>query len=166
MPVVIWNLVFLSEFFKEVFRTFFTQVTYCDPPAYFTFSSLIYDLFQVLRFNTVWKVSVFGVILVRIQSECGKIQTRITPNTDTFYAVQSLQITKFGYFEVPWLHYTPAISGCRVWTILEKRYGNVFPTECRGSEISFSLTHIQFSSKSKLCQYTKGNPGTETWMKD
>ena len=24
---------------------------------------------------------------LRIQSECGKIQTRITPNTDTFYAV-------------------------------------------------------------------------------
>ena len=49
---------------------------------------------------TAWKVSVFGVILVRIfsyshwigvslriQSKCGKIRTRITPNTDTFYAV-------------------------------------------------------------------------------
>ena len=24
---------------------------------------------------------------LRIQSKCGKIQTRITPNTDTFYAV-------------------------------------------------------------------------------
>ena len=33
-----------------------------------------------------WKVSVFGVILVCIQSECGKIRTRITLNTDTFYA--------------------------------------------------------------------------------
>ena len=30
------------------------------------------------------KVSVFGVI----QSECGKMQTTITPNTDTFYAVE------------------------------------------------------------------------------
>ena len=29
------------------------------------------------------KVSIFGVI----QSECGKIRSRITPNTDTFYAV-------------------------------------------------------------------------------
>ena len=28
-------------------------------------------------------------ISVRIQSECGKIGTRITPNTDTFYAVFS-----------------------------------------------------------------------------
>ena len=50
-----------------------------------------------------WKVCVFGVILVRIfshsdwiwsdtaslriQSECRKMRTRITPNTDTLYAV-------------------------------------------------------------------------------
>ena len=44
------------------------------------------------------KVSVFGVILVRIfqhsdwirrdsQSECGKMRTRITPNMDTFHTV-------------------------------------------------------------------------------
>ena len=50
---------------------------------------------------TAWKVSVFRVYLVRIfphldwygvspriQSECGKIQTRKTPNMDTFHAVQ------------------------------------------------------------------------------
>ena len=53
--------------------------------------------------HTAWKVSVFGVILVRIfphsdwirrdteyfsiQSKWGKMQTRITPNTNTFYAV-------------------------------------------------------------------------------
>ena len=36
------------------------------------------------------KVSVFGVILVRIQSKCGKIQTGITPNTDTLYTVLTL----------------------------------------------------------------------------
>ena len=42
--------------------------------------------------NRVWKVPVFGVILVCIQSECGKIRTRITPNTDTFYAVRVVQI--------------------------------------------------------------------------
>ena len=34
-------------------------------------------------------MSVFGVIPVRIQSESGKIRTRITPNTDTFHAVFS-----------------------------------------------------------------------------
>ena len=53
---------------------------------------------------TAWKVSVFGVVLVRIfpafglntesygeslciRSECRKIRTRKTPNTGTFYAV-------------------------------------------------------------------------------
>ena len=50
--------------------------------------------------QTAWKVSVFGIILVRIiphsdwievshriQPECRKMRTRIAPNTDTFYAV-------------------------------------------------------------------------------
>ena len=33
-------------------------------------------------------MSVFGVILIlRIQSECGNMRTRITPKTDTFFAV-------------------------------------------------------------------------------
>ena len=27
-----------------------------------------------------------GAVSLRIQSECGKMQTRITPNTDTFHA--------------------------------------------------------------------------------
>ena len=36
---------------------------------------------------------VFGVILIRIQSECGKIRTRITPNTDTFCVVLSCLVT-------------------------------------------------------------------------
>ena len=30
----------------------------------------------------------YSVFFLRIQSDCGKIRTRITPNTDTFYAVQ------------------------------------------------------------------------------
>ena len=33
---------------------------------------------------TMCKVSVFEVFLIRIQSTCGKIRTRKTPNTDTF----------------------------------------------------------------------------------
>ena len=36
---------------------------------------------------TAWKVPVLGVFLVRVQSECGKIRTRKTPNMDTFHAV-------------------------------------------------------------------------------
>ena len=34
-----------------------------------------------------WKMSLFGVV----QSECGKMRTRTTPNTDTFYAVLGLK---------------------------------------------------------------------------
>ena len=33
----------------------------------------------------------FGVFLVRIQSKCGKIRTRKTPNAETFYAVLTLK---------------------------------------------------------------------------
>ena len=32
-------------------------------------------------------MSVFGVFQVRIQSECGKIRTRKTPNTEPFQAL-------------------------------------------------------------------------------
>ena len=42
--------------------------------------------------STAQKVSVIGVILVPIQSEYGKIRTRITPNLDTFNTVQYSRI--------------------------------------------------------------------------
>ena len=59
--------------------------------------------------QTAWKVSVFGVFLVRIllhldwirgdteyrsvfSPNCGKIRTRKTPNTDTFHAVTTLKV--------------------------------------------------------------------------
>ena len=59
--------------------------------------------------NTTWKVWVFGVLLVRIFShsdcsvsprvhyECGKVWTRITPNTETFYSwnLYSFQVSFF-----------------------------------------------------------------------
>ena len=41
--------------------------------------------FPTFRLNT----KRYGVSL-RIQSECGKIRTRITPNIDTFYAVKMM----------------------------------------------------------------------------
>ena len=34
-------------------------------------------------------------VSIRIQSECGNMRTRITPNTDTFYAVQKLGFSIF-----------------------------------------------------------------------
>ena len=69
-------------------------------------SKLLYQRFLIAITYTAWKVSVFGVFLVRIfphsdwirrygvsfriQSEWGKIRTRKTPNTDTFHAVLAL----------------------------------------------------------------------------
>ena len=49
-----------------------------------------FECIVLFKSNTAWKVSVFGVILVRIQSECGKIQTGLTWNIDTFYAEEAL----------------------------------------------------------------------------
>ena len=42
---------------------------------------------RYLLFITARKVSVFGVFLVRIKSECGKIRSRKNQNMDTFYVV-------------------------------------------------------------------------------
>ena len=46
-------------------------------------------------YDNAWKVSICGVILVRIQSECGKIWTRITPNLCTFCAVWSIIVLAY-----------------------------------------------------------------------
>ena len=63
-----------------------------------------YELFNILTHFTAWIASAFEVFFttyspafglntercsasLRIQSECGKIRTRKTPNTDTFHAV-------------------------------------------------------------------------------
>ena len=54
---------------------------------YITFSFFKKNISHLKVAITAWKMTVFGVILVRIKPECGKVWTRITPNTDTFYAV-------------------------------------------------------------------------------
>ena len=45
------------------------------------------DHFNLLKLFTVWKVSILGLIFVCIFMHSDRIQTRITRNTDTFYAV-------------------------------------------------------------------------------
>ena len=45
-------------------------------------------------FSLIW--TEYSVHL-RIQSECGKIRTRITPNTDIFHALQ-LKAVRYFYF--------------------------------------------------------------------
>ena len=41
-------------------------------------------------------MSVLGVFVLRIQSECEKIPKRKTPNTDTFLAVYRMNEDSFG----------------------------------------------------------------------
>ena len=70
----------------------------------FSFEDTTNVLWSEISFSsTAWKLSVFGIFLVRIfpyvdcirrdtvylriQSECGKIRTRKTPDMDIFYAV-------------------------------------------------------------------------------
>ena len=42
---------------------------------------------SLLKARLQLQMSQFGVILIRIQSECGRIRTRVASNTDTFYTV-------------------------------------------------------------------------------
>ena len=62
---------------------------------FLTFSIKLWDqnlnvqilVFLVIHIHTAWKVSVFEIILIHIQSDCGKIRTRVARNTNTFHAV-------------------------------------------------------------------------------
>ena len=50
--------------------------------------------FPAFRLNTE-RYSVYTPISLRIQSECGKIRTRKTPNTESFHAVLEISLEKF-----------------------------------------------------------------------
>ena len=90
---------------------------------------------------TAWKVYVFGVFLVRIfaysdwiqrdipriQSECKKIRTWKTPNTDNFYAVAAkLKTYKIGRFKYFFPKKTATFDG------KSKYFQNIFVTGFRG----------------------------------
>ena len=63
-----------------------------------------------LTWNTTWKVSVFGVFLVRIQSKSGKIRTRKITNTDTLTLWNRFMIL---LYNTHYLH----ILKCLRWSI-------------------------------------------------
>ena len=66
--------------FNGIYNTMINRKSTKSP---FAWSSKVPKHFK----RTLREVSIFGVFLVRIQSECGKIRTRKTPNTDIFHAV-------------------------------------------------------------------------------
>ena len=61
----------------------------------------IFKFLFLMNLKHCMKKAIFGVFSVRIQSECGKIRTRKTPNTDTFFLWRhhshhfTLKATKF-----------------------------------------------------------------------
>ena len=61
---------------------YWIMVSIATLPEKCPYSELFWSAFPVFGLNTErYEVS------FRIQAECGKMQTRVTPNTDTFYAV-------------------------------------------------------------------------------
>ena len=92
--ITVWKLYRIVTLFTLPLR-FASWFSY--PIAIITQRSGVPIMYRIGFHNdiTTCEVSVFGVILVRIQCECqeiqtritcGKIRARITPNTDTFYA--------------------------------------------------------------------------------
>ena len=88
------------------------------------------NLDSSLVFSIVYKVSVFGVILVRnffpafsriispysvrMRENAGKMRTRITPNTDTFYAVQIVGLIGDDYLRA---HLLCIVDDLWLWTM-------------------------------------------------
>ena len=68
-------------------------------------------------FNWLKAVTAFHVIVsLRIQSECGEIRTRITPNMDTFYGVTGFgklakYVSRWGIWFVLWMCFSQSIIG-------------------------------------------------------
>ena len=65
------------------------------------YSELFWSAFPACGLNTERYF-----VSLRIQSECGKMQTRITPNTDTFYAVLFIWSHTFKQYNTLLLNYS------------------------------------------------------------
>ena len=88
---LIWNKLLsylkFSYLRQEInFKVLCCHIHLCIVMVYYLYTN--YDLFLSITVpHTAWKMSVFGVVLVHIQSEFGKIQIRAAPNKDAFYTV-------------------------------------------------------------------------------
>ena len=123
-----------------------------------------YFIYFCQVFNALWKVSVFGVILVRIFPHSDWIRSdtemriRITPNTDTFCTMRPIAIYKIQrWFKVPyaskWLvlaALTWSISSCKteILRLTLKKYLNpVITFRRRRIENVFFFSRNHFFSK-------------------
>ena len=101
----LWDIIYQkvnsasSEYAKILNFNFKQDVENSFSILVFQWSLQCYLLFCYIS-STAWKVSVFGVILVRLRSECGKIRTRITLNTDTFFSILAAFHTRWGSWKI------------------------------------------------------------------
>ena len=87
-------------------------------------------------------------VSLRILSECGKIRTRITPNTDTFYAVKNIKTLRsktFFLFRFIIMYY--CYQDYAIFTFI-KSNGNIFLG-------LFRSNHHSCSMKSALKNFAK-----------
>ena len=75
----------LCQRVRRTFRVKVNLIVYHDPKEFLYLTILNNNLtnicFCASKISRIYRISLL------IQFECGKIRTRITPNTDTFYAV-------------------------------------------------------------------------------
>ena len=115
-------------------------------------------------------MSVFGVFLIRIQSECWKIRTRTTTNTDNLHAVRVFVIiivTDYFYFTtyLPRTHYIscptynkPFMGWIRLARVINNRTVayNSWVASCSPRDPEFSLQQVinhKYSSKHLCLMY-------------
>ena len=91
-----WHYFFVTRMPMSVIF-FLVQIGSRIPHLQYAFLKFIIWLALSLELvvTTAWKVSIFEVFPVRIQSKEWKIRTRKTPNTDTFHVVQLLPLALF-----------------------------------------------------------------------
>ena len=91
----IWSHLLKKSLMENFFFCAVSEEDNFSLGKYFLFKNTSFLVFLRIISGDTWedgialrkKVSVFGVILIRIQSKCQKIRTTITQNTDTFHAV-------------------------------------------------------------------------------
>ena len=128
----------------------------CSGLFHFTIKSC-YNLIDLVNFfsfcfsydvkaNSVWSIKNYvnlnpiflrGIsVSLRIQSKCGKIRTRITPNTDTFHAVNNLWRSCFSPFSANQMVWSPTSLNERCRTEIEN------PTSGQISDCYVNLRYL------------------------
>ena len=90
--------------FVSVFTMFLCQYLQCFCVSIYSIYRILKQCNKLLKYyadnketSPTFTLSIIYGVSLLIQSECGKIRTRITPNTDTFHAVKVF-ISNFNVF--------------------------------------------------------------------